>query len=99
MPKNMNLAEWEKRSKALSDAFNAIPGATAWFIASGARLRNAIAMAVSSKIPKEKAGLMDKFEQAYYDHLWKEAELHQEAYGFWPTFEVEEIEYDKLSDK
>ena len=98
MPKNMSLAEWGNRSKALSDAFDAIPGCQEWFLSAGARRRNAIAMAVSSKIPKEKAGLKDKFEQAYYDLLWKEAQLHQEAYGIWPTFEVEEIEYDALGD-
>lgn len=94
MPKNMSLSEWGKRSKALSDAFNAIPGAKDWFIASNARRRNAIAMAVSNKVPMNKAGLKDKMEQAYYDHLWKEAQLHQDAYGFWPTFDSEEIEYD-----
>lgn len=98
MPKNMSLAEWGNRSKALSEAFNAIPGCTDWFVSAGARRRNAIAAAVNSKIPKEKAGLSGEFEAAYYELLWKEAQLHQEAYGFWPTFEVEEIEYDAIGD-
>lgn len=92
MPKNMSLAEWGKRRAALSDAFHAIPGCREWAMKPLARRRNAIAMAVSSKIPMEKAGLKDNYEKAYYDYLWKDAELHMEAYGFWPTFEVEEIE-------
>lgn len=94
MPKNMSLAEWGNRSKAISEQFNAVSGYKQWLITSDARRRNAVAMAVSSKIPKDKAGLKDKMEQTYYDQLWKEAQLHQEAYGFWPTFAVEEIEYD-----
>lgn len=92
MPKNMSLEEWGKRSEALLDDFYAIPGCEDWSYKVGTSRKNEIAYAVNCKVSEEEAGLKDKFEKAYYDYLWKEAELHQEAYGFWPVFEMGEIE-------
>lgn len=94
MPKNMSLEEWGKRSKALYDEFAAVPGMKDWSYKAGASKKNDITHAVNCKVSAADAGLSDKFEKAYYDYLWKEAELHQEAYGFWPVFEMEEIEWD-----
>lgn len=55
---------------------------------------NELTDAVNRKTPKAEAGLKEEFEEMYYDRLWKEAEDHEKKYGFWPTFEMEEIESD-----
>lgn len=55
---------------------------------------NEITDAVNRKAPKDKAGLKEEFEEIYYDRLWKEAEAHEKKYGFWPVFEMEEIDTD-----
>ena len=56
--------------------------------------KNDIIHAVNSKTPKEKAGLKNAEEREYFDTLMKEAEEHEGKYGFWPTFEMGEMEYD-----
>ena len=104
MPKNMSMAEWAKRRQALYDAFIAIPGCSDWIIQARGSDKNDIARAVNAKVPAADAGLKDKHQKAYYDYLWKDAELHQEAYGFWPTFDMCEMEsddprLDRYSDK
>ena len=58
-----------------------------------ASTRNHIAIAVSQRIPKEEMNYSEA-EEAYYDILTEEATEHEKVYGFWPTFEMEEIEYD-----
>ena len=55
---------------------------------------NQILYAVSCKVPKTEFGELTEQEAACYDGFWAEAEGHQERYGFWPTFEMGEIEYD-----
>lgn len=55
---------------------------------------NEITSAVNSKTPKAKAGLKNDAERVYYDELWKEAMDHQKKYGFWPVFEMAELESD-----
>ena len=55
---------------------------------------NEITSAVNRKVPKDEAGLKEEFEEIYYARLWKEAEAHEKKHGFWPTFEMEEIESD-----
>ena len=55
---------------------------------------NEIIHAVNAKIPREKAGLKNEEERQCYDRLWKEAEDHEKEYGFWPTFEMGEMEWD-----
>lgn len=55
---------------------------------------NEITEAVNRKVPKDEAGLNEEFEEMYYDRLWKEAEAHAKKHGFWPTFEMDEIDTD-----
>lgn len=90
----MTLQEYMKRCKALSEELNKIPGYKAWSLESRASRRNEIAYAVNCKVPKEEAGLKNAFEEAWYNYLWKNAELHVEKYGDWPVYEMEEIESD-----
>ena len=92
MPKNMSTEEYLKRSKANYEKLSAIPGFKEWSSKTWTSRKNDIIHAVNCKVPSAEAGLNDKFERAYYEYLWKEAELHQEAYGFWPVFEMGEIE-------
>ena len=94
MPKFMSLKEWTQKSTSIYKTFCAIPGCEEWsYNARGSR-KNDIIRAVNSQIPKNEAGLKDEFEKAYYDYLWKTAELHKKAYGVWPAFDVYEIESD-----
>ena len=55
---------------------------------------NQITYAVNCKVPKEEIGLKSEVEEMYYDSLIKQANEHFEKYGFYPTFEMEEIDYD-----
>lgn len=59
----------------------------------GSRI-NDIIHAVNFKIPKEEAGLKNDVERQFYDSITEEAEAHEKKYGFWPAFEMCEIEYD-----
>ena len=34
----------------------------------------------------------------YFDLLMEQAEAHLIKYGFWPTFEMEELDYDDIPD-
>lgn len=56
--------------------------------------RNEIAYMVSCKVPKNEAGLKLDIEEQYFDSLMETAREHEAIYGFWPTFEMEEIESD-----
>lgn len=56
--------------------------------------KNKISYAVSAKVPKEEAGLKGDVEAKFYDSLVEQAKAHEKKYGFWPTFELEEIETD-----
>ena len=56
--------------------------------------KNQIIRAVNNKIPKDKAGLKSPVEKKFFDNLMKEAEAHEKKYGFWPTFDMCEIETD-----
>ena len=56
--------------------------------------RNEIAYMVSTKVAKEDAGLKLPIEERYFDSLTKQAKAHEEKFGFYPTFAMEEIEYD-----
>ena len=55
---------------------------------------NRILYAVNCKVPKTEFGNLSEQEASCYDGFWKEAEEHQSKYGFWPVFEMSEIEYD-----
>ena len=55
---------------------------------------NAIAIAVTHKTPKAKAGLENEVESRYYDELWKDAMDIQKKHGIWPVFEMAELESD-----
>lgn len=63
-----------------------------------ARDRNRVAQMVSAKVTKEDADLKNLYEEQYFDSLVAEAEAHQIKYGFWPTFEMEELDYDDFPD-
>ena len=56
--------------------------------------KNGIISAVNRKVPKEKVGLKTEVEKIFYGELWKEAVAHEKKYGFWPTFEMYEVESD-----
>ena len=55
---------------------------------------NQITDAVNRRYPKEAVGVEPGAEERHYDALWAEAEEHASRYGFWPTFEMGEIESD-----
>ena len=55
---------------------------------------NQIIYAVNCKIPKDEAGLKTSVEKRFYDSLISEAKDYEKKYGFWPTFDMEEIESD-----
>lgn len=59
----------------------------------GSRI-NEIISSVNAKTPKAKAGLKNDVEKMFYDRLTKEAQEHEKKYGFWPTFDMTEIETD-----
>ena len=90
----MTFEEYVKRSNALSEELDKIPGYREWSNNARASRRNEIAHAVNCKVSAEELGLKNKFEKAWHEYLWKTAELHNERYGDWPVFEMEEIESD-----
>lgn len=90
----MTFEEYMKRSQALSEELDKIPGYRDWSNNAKASRRNEIAHAVNCRVSAAEIGLKDKFEKAWYNYLWKSAELHNKRYGFWPVFEMEEIESD-----
>ena len=55
---------------------------------------NRMLYAISCRVPEEEFGELTEQEAECYQGFWKEAEEHQERYGFWPVFEMGEIEYD-----
>ncbi|MBQ3055527.1 MAG: hypothetical protein IJC88_05425 [Oscillospiraceae bacterium] len=88
----MTLEEYTKRSLTLSYELDTIPGYREWSRESSAHRRNIISRSVSCKESKAEVGLANEFEEVWYDYLWKEAELHVEMYGYWPTFELEGVD-------
>ena len=56
--------------------------------------RNKIVQMVNCQVPKNEAGLKGDFESRFYDEIWGYAEEHQKKYGFWPTYEMAEIEWE-----
>lgn len=94
MPKFMSFDDWKNQSDAIYDDFVKIPGCKDWDLDARGSLKNDIIRAVNSQVPKDQAGLKDDFQKAYYDYLWKSAELHKKAYGFWPVFDMYEMESD-----
>lgn len=56
--------------------------------------RNEIYKMVSAQIPEEEMGLTSDIERELYADLMDQAKAHLDTYGFWPEFELEEIEYD-----
>lgn len=56
--------------------------------------KNQIIDAVNRKVAKDKAGLKDEVEKMFFDRLMLEAAAHEDKHGFWPTFEMCEIESD-----
>ena len=54
--------------------------------------KNQIIMAVNAKIQKEKAGLKSPVEEMFFERLMAEAKTHKKKHGFWPVFEMSEIE-------
>ena len=55
---------------------------------------NRMLYAVSCQVPKDEFGQLTEQESECYDGFWKEAKAHQERYGFWPVFDIGEIEDD-----
>ena len=56
--------------------------------------KNQILMAVNAKMEKENFGFNSEIEEMFFDDLMSEAETHVQKYGFWPVFEMYEIESD-----
>ena len=63
-----------------------------------ARDRNRISTLVSCRVPKEEPDLNNTYEEMYFDLLMEQAEAHLIKYGFWPTYEMEELDYDDIPD-
>lgn len=57
------------------------------------RRKNSIIAAVTCKMPEMKIQLETEVERMFYQRLWKEAEAHLEKYGFWPTFDLYELDW------
>ncbi len=55
---------------------------------------NQIIDAVNRRYPKEAIGVKEGKEEEYYESFWAEAEEIAAKYGFWPTFDMCEIESD-----
>ena len=55
---------------------------------------NQITHAVNCKVPKEEIGLKNEVEETYYNSLIAQANEHVKQHGFWPTFDMDEIETD-----
>ena len=56
------------------------------------RIKNSIITAVTCKRTDLEAYLESEVERMFYQHLWKEAEAHLEKYGFWPVFDLCELD-------
>lgn len=55
---------------------------------------NQIIHAVNCKVPENEIGLKGETEKQFYDNLIKQANEHVKKHGFWPVFEMCEIESD-----
>ena len=55
---------------------------------------NEIIHAVNCKVPKNKIGLKGEVEKRFYNGLINQANSHVKKHGFWPTFDMYEIESD-----
>lgn len=59
----------------------------------GSRL-NKIIYAVNCKVDKSEIELETEVESMFYDSLVSQADEHMKKYGFYPTFDMFEIESD-----
>ena len=57
-----------------------------------ARDWNRIICAVNSKQTAEEAGLKTEEELLHYRNIWEDAEPLFSKYGFWPVFDLVELE-------
>lgn len=55
---------------------------------------NRIIYAVNCKVTMDELDLKTDVEKEAYKRFWAEAEAHEKKYGFWPVFEMAEIESD-----
>lgn len=55
---------------------------------------NQIIYAVNCKVPEKEIGLNGEVEKMFYDSLIEQANEHVKKHGFWPVFEMCEIETD-----
>ena len=55
---------------------------------------NQLLMMVNARVPAEQADTHGEHEAGLYRSFWAEAVGHQREYGFWPVFEMGEIESD-----
>ena len=49
-------------------------------------------MSIIGKVIVRYNVLESEVERMFYQHLWKEAEAHLEKYGFWPVFDLCELD-------
>ena len=56
--------------------------------------KNEIICAVNRKLPPEQIPLKSQVEERFYQNLWTDAEAIARKYGFWPVYEMCEIETD-----
>ena len=54
--------------------------------------KNQIIRAVNSKTPKKEFKFKSDVEEKFFDNMMTEAAAHEKKHGFWPTFEMCEIE-------
>lgn len=61
----------------------------------GPRRRNEVVRAVNAGMTKEQAGYKpDTVEALYYDSMIRQKEETEKEYGYTPTFELEELDWD-----
>ena len=73
------------------------PGSREYIIELGkmpARRLNEIIMMVERRTPKEEASLCSETEEIYFDRLMESAVEHEKKYGFWPAFQLWELDHD-----
>ena len=58
------------------------------------RAMNRIIRHINSRSPKKTCDITNRAEEEFFDNVLDEAERHLEKYGFWPVFELCEIDYD-----
>lgn len=58
------------------------------------RETNRLLYAVNCKVPMEEMEFKSEIEREAFKRFWEEAEALHKKYGFWPVFEMCEIEWD-----